>query len=215
MQAIHLKRLLAVAITVGALAATGCAHQVSFQDAHYESGAKQQAASVVAVIDQDTLDNKVAIRSFMTGIAHSWEAQPGDMLKQVADIELPQMYASYEFSTQDKEPAGEGAGLILDFSIPSYVFEDFHATVKVNVVAKARGGRLLFEKTYDAEGVTQGKKMFWGGAFGMKSAIRQSSLDAYKQVFAKLRNDLESANGAQNPNERSDSSRASVPAGTR
>jgi hypothetical protein len=32
--------------------------------------------------------------------------------------------------------------------------------------------------------------MFWGGAFGMKSAIRQSSLDAYKKIFAQLRADL-------------------------
>jgi hypothetical protein len=32
--------------------------------------------------------------------------------------------------------------------------------------------------------------MFWGGAFGMKSAMRQSSLDAYKKVFVELRADL-------------------------
>lgn len=91
-----------------AIAATGCAHQVSFQDAKYETGAKQQAASVVAVIDQATLENKVAIRSFMTGIANSWEVQPGDMLKQVVDIELPQMFANYEFSKPTKSRAGMG-----------------------------------------------------------------------------------------------------------
>ena len=32
--------------------------------------------------------------------------------------------------------------------------------------------------------------MFWGGAFAMKSAMRQSSFDAYKKVFAELRSDL-------------------------
>ncbi len=53
----------------------------------------------------------------------------------------------------------------------------------------------LFEKTYRAEGVRQGEKMFWAGAFGMKSAVRQSSLDAYKQIFAQLRGDLEAAAG--------------------
>ncbi len=35
--------------------------------------------------------------------------------------------------------------------------------------------------------------MFWGGAFAMKSAIRQSSYDAYKKVFADLRQDLKAA----------------------
>ena len=32
--------------------------------------------------------------------------------------------------------------------------------------------------------------MFWAGAFGMKSAIRQSSLDAYKKIFIRLRKDI-------------------------
>jgi hypothetical protein len=181
----------ALVVLLMAVAATGCAHQVSFQDAKYETSAKQQAASVVAVIDQATLENKVEVRSFMTGIAHSWEAQPGDMLKQVADIELPQMFANYEFSNTAKEPRGTGPGLVLGFAVPSYTFADFHADVSVAVVAKARGGNVLFEKTYSAQGDTQGGKMFWGGAFAMKSAIRQSSLDAYKKIFAQLRTDLE------------------------
>ena len=52
---------------------------------------------MTAVIDQRTL-NRVPISSFMVGIIHSWEVEPGDMLKQVADIELPQMFAHYDFS---------------------------------------------------------------------------------------------------------------------
>lgn len=177
-----------------AIAATGCAHQVSFEDASYQTGAKQQAASVVAVIDKATLENTVAIRSFMTGVANSWEVQPGDMLKQVIDIELPQMFANYEFSTTEKQPSGSGPGMILGFKIPNYAFADFHANISVHVVAKDRNGAQLFEKTYEGQGDTQGGKMFWGGAFAMKSAIRQSSLDAYKQIFVKLREDLDARN---------------------
>lgn len=114
-----------------AVAVAGCAHQVTFERPEaYRITTPRQEASATAVIDSQTLANKVSIRAFMTGIAHDWQAEPGDMLKQVADIELPQ---------------------------------------------------------------TQGGKMFWGGAFAMKSAIRQSSLDAYKKVFAQLRADLEAA----------------------
>ncbi len=51
----------------------------------------------------------------------------------------------------------------------------------------------LLEKSYTKDGDTQGGKMFWGGAFAMKSAIRQSSYDAYKKVFADLRQDLKAA----------------------
>jgi hypothetical protein len=63
----------------------------------------------------------------------------------------------------------------------------------VSAEAYGAGRKLLLKKTYSAEGASQGSKMFWAGAFGMKSAIRQSSLDAYKKVFAQLREDLEQA----------------------
>jgi hypothetical protein len=38
--------------------------------------------------------------------------------------------------------------------------------------------------------MSQGGKMFWGGAFAMKSAVRQSSFDALKKIFSALRQDL-------------------------
>ena len=79
------------------LLGAGCAHQVTFdRPAAYTVSTPRLEMGVTAVIDQSTLANKVAIRSFMTGIAHSWEAEPGDMLKQVADIELQQMFSRYE-----------------------------------------------------------------------------------------------------------------------
>ena len=177
-----------------AVSMTGCmAHRVTFQDAKYITNARQNRAAGVAVIDSGTLTRKVVIHSFTTGIANNWEAEPGDMLKQVADIELPQMFSSYEFSTRDKSPAGSTPGMVLGLSVPEYRFADFHATITVNAICKARDGRLLFEKRYDAAGPAQGAKMFFGGAFAMKSAVRQSSLAAYKEIFAKLRTDLQQA----------------------
>jgi hypothetical protein len=173
-----------------ALLAGGCAHQVTFQDHTYTVASARNSTAVVAVIDAETQARKVPIRSFMTGIAHSWEAEPGDMLKQVAAIELPQVFASYELASVYKEPPGSGRGLVLDMKVPSYAFEDFQAKVTVEVTAYERGRRQVLRKTYTAAGESQGAKMFWGGAFGMKSAIRQSSLDAYKKIFEQLRRDL-------------------------
>ena len=42
---------------------------------------------------------------------------------------------------------------------------------------------LIFDKSYRGEGDTQGGKMFWGGAFAMKSAIRQSSFEADRSAL--------------------------------
>ena len=188
---------LAALMLVGA----GCAHQVTFdRPAEYTISASRQEVGVTAVIDQNTLTNKVVIRTFgvvigmfMIPIAHTWEVEPGDMLKQVADIELPQMFSRYELANAYGEPAPGPRWIVLELTIPSYQFEEFRAKVSVTASAYDRGRRQLLQKTYSAEGETQGAKMYWAGAFGMKSAIRQSSLDAYKKVFAEIRSDLATA----------------------
>jgi hypothetical protein len=178
-----------------AVLATGCviSRPVTFQDAKYVTDAHKNNASIIAVIDPDTLSKKVSIRSFTTGIGNSWDAQPGDMLKQVVDIELPQMFSDYQFSTKDQVPSGGGAGMVLALTLPEYKFANYHAYITVNAVCKARDGHLLFEKTYRHEGDAQAGKMVMGGAFAMKSAVRQSSLQAYKQIFTELRGDMQKA----------------------
>lgn len=180
----------AAALLLGA----GCAHQITFEkpEPYAIAGAREQAA-VTAVIDPQTLGNKVSIRAFMTGIAQEWQAEPGDMLKQVADIELPQMFSSYEFATAYREPAAGPRRIVLEMTIPSYEFTDFRAKVSVAATVYGDGRKELLRRTYTAEGESQGAKMFWGGAFGMKSAIRQSSLDAFKKIFVQLRSDVSAA----------------------
>jgi hypothetical protein len=79
--------------------------------------------------------------------------------------------------------------LTLVLSVPSYTFENFRASVTVQAAAYGEGKRNRLQRTYSAQGDTQGVKMFWGGAFAMKSAIRQSSFDAFKQVFEQMRPD--------------------------
>jgi hypothetical protein len=182
------------------LLTSGCAHQVTFdRPAPYSISAQRQNVGVTAVIDQPTLANKVPISSFMAGIANSWEVEPGDMLKQLIDIELPQMFAHYDFSNTYKEPTASVDWIVLELAIPSYQFEDFRAKVSVSVTAYEPGKRQLLKKTYSAEGESHGAKMFWAGAFGMKSAIRQSSLNAYKKVLAALRADLMPALQSRSP----------------
>lgn len=168
----------------------GCHHQIRFEDIGYSLEQRQLNAGLIAVITPDTIAQGHPIHSIMTGAAHTWEAKPGEMLKQIAEVEFPQIFRYYRTALAYEEPVEGGKRLTVELLVPYYDFSDFHATVVVQAKAYGPGYIQLLDKSYREEGDTQGAKMFWGGAFAMKSAIRQSSYDAYKKVFAKLRADL-------------------------
>ena len=173
------------------LSVTGCPHHdVRFEQIGHTIENKHYDASAVVVIPNSATQEVVPIRSFMAGYANTWDVRPGHMLRQVVDVEFPQMFKTYRISEEYSEPEGAHHRLVLDLAVTKYAFEDLRATVIIRAIAYAPGRVPLFEKTYQEEGDTQGGKMFGGGAFAMKSAIRQSSYDAYKKAFARLRTDL-------------------------
>jgi len=179
------------------MAVSGCAHTIAFHDQdeswHYSVGEEQQDAALLIVITEETLKQQESTRAFSTGVIHRWDAQPGRMLKQVADVELPQMVQHYQSATTYRESEAGKRRLTLELSVDQYDFKDFHATVEVHARAYGPGRTLIFDKRYAGTGSNEGGKMFGLGAFGMKSAIRQSSLAAYKQAFTGLRKDLRRA----------------------
>jgi hypothetical protein len=172
------------------LFSAGCHHDIRFEDIGYSTGGQVHDAGLVATIHPSTLDQVVSIRSFATGIAHSWDARPGEMLRQIADVEFPQLFKYYRIAPQYEEPQQGVSRLTAELSISHYAFSDFHATVVIQARVYRAGRVLVFDRSYREEGTSQGGKMIGTGAFGMKSAVRQSSFDAYKKVFAKLRADL-------------------------
>lgn len=186
-----MRRCVVAAICLSLAALSGCTHRISFEDIAYAIDDEQRTEALVVVIDPATRASRVPIRAFMTGIAHSWEVEPGAMLKDVADVEFPQMFAAYRVVPEYEEPSDGGVTLAL--TVPRYRFEEFHATATIRAIAYAPGREVMFDESYTESGPTQGAKMFWGGAFGMKSAIRQSSFAAYKKIFRRLRSDLSTA----------------------
>jgi hypothetical protein len=170
---------------------SGCiSHQVSFHEIEYSIEAPSHDAKLTVVIDNQTLNNEVTIKSWMTGIANSWNAQPGLMVKQVADVEFPQMFEVYEFLEVFPESKKGNSHITLELTVPRYEFANFRATFTLRAKAYDKDKKVLFDNSYTQTGFTQGAKMFWAGAFGMKSSIRQSSFDALKKIFVSLRQDL-------------------------
>lgn len=183
---------------------TGCNHhKVEFQDTswHYVIGGPHLKEAVMVMIDPATLSLTVPIHSFTTGIANVWNARPGEMLQQVARVELPQMFADCHWTSTMPAAVPHGDAFVIELSIPHYTFKNFQASLTVHAKVTRAGGRVVIDKDYAGIGPKQTRKMLFAGPFGMKSSVRQSSLAAFKIAFARLRSDLvlASRKGAPTP----------------
>jgi hypothetical protein len=146
------------------LLATGCHYDIRF-DINYSTQSRLYDASLVAVIDPQTIDKTVTIKSWATGIANSWDARPGEMLRQVSDIELLQMFKYYRVSPAYEEPQEGADRLTMELTIPHYAFSDFHPTVVIQARVYRPGKALIFDRSYRDEGDSQGGKMVAAGGF--------------------------------------------------
>ena len=172
---------------------SGCiTHKVAFGDFDYPVQTKMPGVGVVAVIAPETLKKNFRIHSALAGYANVWEVQPGQMLQQFMEVVLPQVFDSGEVSPVKMMPKQGARKFGLELSIPEYRFADYHATITVDAKVSDESDEPVLEKEYTHEGPSQGAKMFNAGALGMKSALRQSTLGAYKLIFDDLMLDLKS-----------------------
>ena len=183
------------AFIIVVLIGTGCVHPIAFHPTdtswHYPIQAtKQDSAGLVAVIDASTAESTYEFRAMSTGIAHKWVARYGEMLGQVADVEMPQLVANYQRSETYAEPTAGEQRLTLVLTVSHYVFRDYHATLTLHAEGFGPDKMLVFSGDYTSEGRNESGKMLGAGAFGQKSAVRQSSLDAYRKAFDQMRPDL-------------------------
>jgi hypothetical protein len=124
-------------------------------------------------------------RSAMAGYANVWVVEFGRML----DDTLQSHDVQAAFGKLVKVQDGAGTDGLLTFDLQNYTYAELGAHVSLKVTYRA-AGKDVFEKVYQADGTTQGGKMFWGGAFAMKNAVQQSSKLAIDNILRQLINDL-------------------------
>lgn len=157
---------------------------------HYSIDSPRLNGPVVVVIDTDTLEREYAFRVFISGI-RDWTPQIGKMLAQISDVEFPQMFDDYT-QAQAYEHSGTGPRpLVLKLDVIDYRFANAQATLTLHAVFFDQTGRTLLEQRYTESGSIQKKKMRYD--ISIPSAVRQSSLSAFKATFRNLRRDLNDA----------------------
>jgi len=134
-------------------------------------------------ITRATADHKYEFRSATVGYANNWVVEFGQMLE--ATLQSKDVQGAF----RKLEQRGPGAPSLLVFDLVNYSFSDFGAHVELKVTIQRASGP-AFVKTYRQDGITQGGKMFWAGAFGMKNAIQQSTKNAVDKILVALITDL-------------------------
>ena len=136
-----------------------------------------------------TQNHRYEFRSAMTGQANLWVVEFGKVL----DATMQSKDVTSAFGGMSKATAEtQGAGNTLVFELQNYTFEDFGAHITLTISVKNATGE-IFKKTYSAKGRSQGGKMFFAGAFGMKNAVQQSTKFATDEIIANFIRDLKAS----------------------
>ncbi|WP_426336188.1 hypothetical protein ACN9MY_22655 [Pseudoduganella sp. R-31] len=131
-------------------------------------------------------------KSVMGGYANTWVVEFGKVLDAtMRSSDVVTALGNLNKAGNDKPAAGN----TLVFDLLRYSFEEHGAHIELAISIRNAKGE-VFRKVYNADGQTQGGKMFWGGAFAMKNAVQQSTKLAMDDILARFIRDAGSSNVA-------------------
>ena len=130
-------------------------------------------------IAPETLNHRHEFRAGTTGYANLWIVEFGKILEDT--LQSDDVQAAFKSLSEASEQSSDDV-MLMEFRLVDYKFEGFEARVRLHVKA-TRDGKMILDKTYYKTGISQGGKMFWAGAFGMKNAIQQSTKNAIDQIL--------------------------------
>jgi hypothetical protein len=137
-------------------------------------------------LTSNTQTHSYEFRAAVTGQANLWIVEFGKMLDDT--LRSADVQKAFNGIQKVSNESGKSKGLLI-FDLQSYTFEDFGAHIIMNISMSQMGDE-VFSKTYIQDGRTQGGKMFWGGAFGQKNAVQQSTKLALDEILRQLISDL-------------------------
>jgi hypothetical protein len=190
-----MKRIIRVLVILGlAVILPGCSirHVVSDDYTQYlvnnEGNSLFPQTDYVAeyVLTPNTTNHNYEFRSVTTGYANLWVVRFGEILEKTLESRDVQS----AFRTFSKAQ-GEGSPgiLIIKYNLVDYQFEGFEARLTLQISA-LKDNAVIFNERYYEKGISQGGKMFWAGAFGMKNAIQQSTKNAIDKILARSIHDM-------------------------
>jgi len=192
-----------VLVMVVGLAASGCTIHHLVADDYPEYLSKNVGSSELPktklqsnyAMTEETESNRYEFRAFVSGYANLWVVEFGKILDQT--LQSQDVQNAFGRLTKSALGANGASGNLLLFELVRYEFTDFGAHVELKISLR-KNGTVVLNKTYQADGRTQGHKMFWGGAFSTKNAIQQSTKAAIDDILRNLILDINQEENTRN-----------------
>lgn len=184
--------LLVLALSLSLLSGCSIKHPVAKDYPQYLAKNKgsvtlpKSALEASYQLDASTASHRYEFRAATVGYAHLWIVEFGQML----DATLASDDVQASFGKLDKLNDTQQHAAVLRFNLQNYEFKDHMAHVSLNISLE-KNGQTVLNKTYHAQGKSQGGKMFFGGPFAMKNATQQSTKYALDEILREFINDTQ------------------------
>lgn len=189
-----LRRLRTVAVVMFLTLVSACTVRINLEDDprwNYVIAGPDLPA-VVVVVPADLVERSFEFET-SAAVGLDFISEYGKMFLQTLNIEIPQISSVYQISEGPSSNIPADA-VIINLDVVDYQFSDFQARVGVDARASGPDGKVLLHRKYSSQGeswVTQARSTPVGTRFVLQAAVRNSTLDAYKKVLQKFRDDLD------------------------
>ncbi|MFX0201870.1 MAG: hypothetical protein ACFFCW_37650 [Candidatus Hodarchaeota archaeon] len=167
---------------------SGCAYHVAFKSPDpYQYGT---TIPLKAAFHMDkTLKTKMySSRAFGSGVANRWDVPVGEVVHQYAISYLKNGFEN--FQEIDKLAERPNYNILVKITDINYYMAAQAAHCDLTFVLENSLGKQVFNKKYHADGPSGMGRVFVGGVFAQKSAIRQSTHVVMETIFKSLVADI-------------------------
>ena len=189
-----MKRIYMLSLLAAVVLTTGCSINHPIAEDYNQYLVNNEGANILSkteieadyYINEETITHRYEFRAATVGYAHIWIVEFGKILDEtLKSRNVQNAFGRLEESTGKSI----GDGNLISFTLENYEFKDYHAYITLNIVL-SNGANVVLDKTYYAEGRSQGGKMFWGGPFAMKNATQQSTKLALDKILSDFIHDI-------------------------
>ncbi|HBR18284.1 MAG: hypothetical protein A3G39_01885 [Deltaproteobacteria bacterium RIFCSPLOWO2_12_FULL_43_16] len=166
----------------------GCAHYVEFKSPDTEKYETTIPLKAVFYMDNAMKSKIWSGRSAGAGIANRWDVPVGGAVQRYADAYLKNGFK--EFNETEALPVKQIHDILIKVTNINYNMAGQAAHCDLTFTIENSSGKEVFNKTYHADGPSGYGRVFAGGAFAQKSAIRQSTHVVMETIFKSLLEDI-------------------------